>query len=132
MWILYILFGIIGGVFCGLGMGGGTLLIPLISMLGISQKACQVINLVAFVLSASVSLIFHFKNGLVETKNLFAIIVPACLGALVGSIISVIIKGEILKRCFGGFLIVVALVEIFKALLSVKSKNRLKNLKKIK
>ena len=132
MWFLYILSGIIGGVFCGLGMGGGTLLIPLISMLGISQKACQVINLVAFILSASASLFFHFKNGLVETKNLFAIIVPACLGAIVGSVISVIAKGEILKRCFGGFLIVVAIVEIFKTLINAKSKNRLKNLKKTK
>ena len=72
MWILYILFGIIGGVFCGLGMGGGTLLIPLISLIGISQKASQTINLISFILTSTVALIFHFKNNLVNCKNIFS------------------------------------------------------------
>ena len=35
---LYIVFGIIGGIFGGMGMGGGTLLIPLLSIfLGLEE-----------------------------------------------------------------------------------------------
>ena len=39
---LYVLFGFLSGVFGGLGMGGGTLLIPLLTIfLGLDQKLCQ-------------------------------------------------------------------------------------------
>ena len=132
MWILYILFGIIGGVFCGLGMGGGTLLIPLISLIGISQKASQTINLISFILTSTVALIFHFKNNLVNCKNIFTIIVPSCLFSLVGSLISVFLKGKVLKFCFGIFLIIVALLEGGKIVYFKVKKKYLKKLEKSK
>ena len=57
---LYVLFGFIAGIFGGLGMGGGTLLIPLLTIfLGLDQKLCQGINLVSFLVKALVSLIIH-------------------------------------------------------------------------
>ena len=132
MWILYILFGIIGGVFCGLGMGGGTLLIPLISLIGISQKASQTINLISFILTSTVALIFHFKNNLVNCKNIFSLILPSCLFSFIGSIISVFIKGKFLKFCFGIFLIVVALLELGKIVWKKVKQIYLKKLKNSK
>ena len=72
--VLNVLFGFISGIFGGLGMGGGTLLIPLLSIfLGMEQKLCQGINLVAFLVMALFSLIIHFKNGYVVTRGIIFI-----------------------------------------------------------
>ena len=53
MIILEILAGAIGGIIGGMGMGGGTLLIPLLTIfLGISQKLAQAYNLISFLIMA--------------------------------------------------------------------------------
>ena len=47
---LLILAGIVGGIIGGMGMGGGTLLIPILTIfLDVPQKNAQAINLVAFI-----------------------------------------------------------------------------------
>ena len=47
---LLILAGIVGGIIGGMGMGGGTLLIPILTIfLDVEQKNAQAINLVAFI-----------------------------------------------------------------------------------
>ena len=112
----------------GLGMGGGTILIPLLSFTNVSQHTAQAINLVSFIPMAIVSLVIHIKNGLVEKKGIFTIIVPAVVFALLGSIIATIIKGKILKKCFGGFLVILSVF----FLLSSQSKQAVKSLKKSK
>jgi len=132
MWIIYILFGIVGGVISGLGMGGGTLLIPLISLLSLGQKQCQAINLISFILSASVVVVFHAKNGLIEKKNLFTITVPACLFSVLGSLIAIFVSGEFLKKIFGIFLLVIAIKELIELLNIGNSKKLHKKSKKIK
>ena len=87
MWkiILLALSGIAAGVLGGMGMGGGTILIPLLTIFfGAEQKTAQAINLVAFIPMAIVSLIMHFKNGLVEKRGIMWIIVPAALVSALG------------------------------------------------
>jgi uncharacterized membrane protein YfcA len=52
MFALYILVGIIGGVLGGMGMGGGTLLIPMLGIFfGLEQHVAQAINLISFILT---------------------------------------------------------------------------------
>ena len=66
---LLILFGVIGGVLGGMGMGGGTLLIPLLTLgLNLTQQNAQAINLMAFLPMSIFALIIHFKNKLVRYK----------------------------------------------------------------
>ena len=68
---LFVLFGLLGGIIGGMGMGGGTLLIPLLTIfLSIEQKTAQSINLLAFIPMALVALIIHFKNKMVMTKDI--------------------------------------------------------------
>ena len=68
---LQILFGILGGFFGGLGMGGGTLLIPLLTIfLHFDQQLSQGINLLTFLFMAVFSLYIHSKNNLIVTKNI--------------------------------------------------------------
>ncbi len=126
MKFIYLIIGLLGGVLGGLGMGGGTILIPLLSFTKISQHTAQAINLISFIPMAIISLVIHIKNGLVEKKGIFALIVPALVFAVGGAIFAIIIRGKILKKCFGGFLIILSVY----SLLSSKNKQSVKSLKK--
>lgn len=80
----YVLFGFFGGLLGGMGMGGGTILIPLLSVLGENSKVSGAINLVSFVPMAIFSLILHVKNGLVEKEGLAKMIIAALFCSLIG------------------------------------------------
>ena len=68
--ILLIIIGLLGGVIGGMGMGGGTLLIPLLTIFaGMEQHAAQALNLIAFVPMSVVALGIHIKNKLVDFKT---------------------------------------------------------------
>ena len=59
------------GVLGGLGMGGGTILIPLLTIFfDVEQQQAQAINLVAFIPMAIVSLIIHIKNKRVRKDGI--------------------------------------------------------------
>lgn len=118
MWriILLVLAGIAAGALGGMGMGGGTILIPVLTIFfGAEQKQAQAqaINLVAFIPMAIASLIVHVKNKRVETNGILWIIIPATVLSLAGSMVAQAINGEILKRIFGGFLLLLSVAQFF-------------------
>ncbi len=121
MWILFAIVGIIGGIIGGMGMGGGTLLIPLLTIFcSVKQHTAQAINLISFIPMAIVSLIIHYKNKLVKGKNFFLIIIPGLITCVLGSFLSKSISGDLLTKLFGGFL---CLLAIFQFIMQIKSKN---------
>lgn len=110
---LYILFGILGGIIGGMGMGGGTLLIPLLTIfLSVPQKLAQSINLLAFLPMAIVALIIHFKNKMVETKGIIWIIIPGIMASVDFAFLASLLDNEVLKTLFGAYLILIAVYEI--------------------
>ena len=112
--VLLLLAGIAAGALGGMGMGGGTILIPVLTIFfGAEQKQAQAINLVAFIPMAIASLIVHVKNKRVETKGILWIIIPATVLSLAGSMVAQAINGEILKRIFGGFLLLLSVAQFF-------------------
>lgn len=112
--VLLVLAGIAAGALGGMGMGGGTILIPVLTIFfGAEQKQAQAINLVAFIPMAIASLIVHVKNKRVETKGILWIIIPATVLSLAGSMVAQAINGEILKRIFGGFLLLLSVAQFF-------------------
>lgn len=126
----YALSGAAGGVLGGMGMGGGTALVPILSILfSVSQHLCQGANLISFVPMAIVALIIHFKNKMVELNGLFYAIIPALLTAAAGGILSANLSSEILKKSFGAFLIVLSAVQCFADKIQKKAKTP-DNLKK--
>lgn len=109
-----VLAGIAAGALGGMGMGGGTILIPVLTIFfDVEQKQAQAINLVAFIPMAIASLIVHVKNKRVETKGILWIIIPATVLSLAGSLVAQAINGEILKRIFGGFLLLLSVAQFF-------------------
>lgn len=108
--LYFVLAGIAGGILAGMGMGGGTLTLPLLVVgLGVGQLTAQFANLVAFLPSGSVALCVHVKNGLVKKNNLLSLLLPAVISCIVCSFFATKIDGELLKKLFGGFLVAIAL-----------------------
>lgn len=104
--LLLILFGFLGGIFGGMGMGGGTLLIPLLTVfLHIDQQGAQAINLLCFIPMSVVALIIHIKNKLVKGKTLWSFLLPALISSALGSLLALKLPGGSLKQYFGIFLI---------------------------
>lgn len=108
--LYYILAGVLGGILAGMGMGGGTLTLPLLVMaLGIGQLTAQFANLIAFLPSGSMALCVHIKNGLVQKNSIFILLLPAVVSCIVCSFFATKIEGDLLKKLFGGFLIAIAI-----------------------
>ena len=65
-----IIAGIISGIISGMGMGGGIILIPVLTIfLGFSQKVAQGITLLYFIPTAVFALIVHIKNKTIENAD---------------------------------------------------------------
>jgi len=129
--LIYIIIGISGGILGGLGMGGGTLLIPLlITFTALNQHAAQAVNLVAFIPMATVVLIIHLKNGLIKFKYLLTISLPALGLGLGAAYLVQNISASSLKRYFGIFLLLLGGYQL--ACIVIKSvQNGRKNSKKM-
>lgn len=117
-WLKFILAGLLGGVLAGMGMGGGTLTIPLlVLLLGVDQLSAQFANLVAFLPTGAVSLGVHAANGLVDGKGLARLLLPAVVASAVTSAFAAD-ASEILGKLFGGFLVLVAAVSMSATVIS--------------
>ena len=108
-----LLIGAAAGVLGGMGLGGGTLLIPMLTILpGVEQKTAQAINLISFLPMSVLSLFFHFRNGLVRTGGTVFAIIPAMALSFAGALVAAKLPSAALKRVFGGFLILIAATQI--------------------
>ncbi len=104
-----IVVGILGGIIGGMGMGGGTLTIPLLTIfLSFPQLLAQEINLIAFLPMSMVALFVHIKNKLVQFKAAWLLALVGCFFSLFGAIIANHMTNHDLKKLFAIFLIVLA------------------------
>ena len=124
MVLVYILVGVIGGIVGGMGMGGGTLLIPLLTIFcDVPQHLAQSVNLIAFVPMSIVAIFIHAKNKLIKGEYFWWVAVPATVVGVLASLLVNNLGGEILSKCFGGFLIALGVYQLISAILSaVKNK----------
>lgn len=118
---LYALAGFLSGMLGGMGMGGGTVLIPVLTIfLGVGQHQAQAANLIAFLPMALFSLKMHKDRGLIKTEGVLGIVIPALVASVATAFLSSLLPGEILGKLFGAFLILLGI----KGLLTLKfSKN---------
>lgn len=112
-----VLIGLVAGIVSGTGMGGGTILIFLLSfLLGLEQHVAQATNLIFFIPTALVAIIVNLKNKNIDIKLAILISIFGILGAIVGANISIHIDVSILRKCFGIFLAMIAVNEIYSIL----------------
>ena len=112
--MIEILIGIISGIISGTGMGGGTILIFLLSfLLGVEQHVAQATNLIFFIPTSIVAIIVNIKNKNIDIKLAIIISIFGILGAIWGANISIHTDVNLLKKFFGAFLAVIAMHEIY-------------------
>ena len=110
----YFLVGFLSGIVSGMGIGGGAILIPALTMLfGLSQVQAQGVNLVYFLPTAATALFFHFKEKNVSVKGSKLLILFGLLGASVGSFAALFVDGSLLKKGFGILLICIGIKNFF-------------------
>ena len=111
MSFIYFLFaGFFSGLIGGMGMGGGTILIPALTIvLGVEQHVAQATNLIAFLPMALFTLGVHKKNGLLRTEGLSSIVIPALLTSIALGVVASLLPSEILKKLFGAFLVALSI-----------------------
>ena len=94
--VLYII-GLVSGLISGMGIGGGTVLIPaLVIFVKPEQHIAQSVNLLFFIPTAIIALIVHIKNKLIDFKIAVPIIIAGLAGTYIGSKIAFSFKAPIL------------------------------------
>jgi uncharacterized membrane protein YfcA len=114
--IVFIILGLIAGVFSGLvGIGGATIIIPaLVLLYGLSQHAAQGTTLAAMVPPIGLLAAWtYYKAGYVDLKIAGLICIGFFIGGLFGAELANQISGQILRKIFGVFLLIVSLRMIF-------------------
>lgn len=114
------------GIFAGMGMGGGTFLIPLLSLIfSIPQIICQSTNVLCFVVLAIICAVIYIKNRLVDFKALICIAIPASLIAFFASLFALKINSNLLGILFACFIILIGIFYFAKTIIIiVKNKNQ--------
>lgn len=120
--LLLLLCGFLGGVLGGMGLGGGTALVPLLTLLNVDQRVAQGLNLFSFLPMALFALSVHKKNGLLETKDLPALFFSALPCSALGALFAASLPSPVLKSLFGALLIVLSLLRL-RALKNSKNVN---------
>lgn len=123
--IIYLISGALAGLLGGMGMGGGTVLIPVLTIfLGVNQHVAQATNVIAFLPMAAFALAEHKKKGYLKTEGLLAVILPALVSAIGLSIAAAFIDATQLRRLFGVFLIALAVRGILSLSDEVKKRRK--------
>ena len=104
--LLPFLCGLGAGIISAWGVGGGTLLLLVMTLfLGVDQRTAQGINLLFFLPTAVSALICHAKGGYLDKPVTRAAIPAAVITAALGAWIATAIDVELLRKPFGVYLL---------------------------
>lgn len=105
-WLLPFLCGLGASVISAWGVGGGTLLLLVMTLfLGMDQRTAQGINLLFFLPTAASALVCHAKGGYLDKPTLKNAVPAAVIAAALGAWIATAVDVEILRRPFGVYLL---------------------------
>ena len=102
------------GFLTGLGIGGGSLLILWLTMVvDMDPVTARAINLLFFLPSAIIACFFRWRQGLIPWKIIFPAIIAGAVSAALFSWLGSRLDVSLLKKLFGGLLILTGLRELF-------------------
>ena len=114
-WLFSALVGAATGVLSGFGVGGGTLLlIYLTAFAGMEQTLAQSTNLLYFLPAAATALPSHIKNGYIKKEIALPAIGAGLLCSAFAAWIATTLDVELLRKCFGVFLLYIGTAELFR------------------
>lgn len=102
------------GFLAGIGIGGGSLLILWLTLIvGMDHPQARMINLLFFLPSAIVASLFRWKQGKIEIKKILPAIISGCISAAIFSLLSRSLDLALIRKLFGGLLLITGIREIF-------------------
>nr|WP_325260108.1 sulfite exporter TauE/SafE family protein [uncultured Oscillibacter sp.] len=105
-WLIPFLCGLGASVISAWGVGGGTLLLLVMTLfLGVDQRTAQGVNLLFFLPTAASALVCHARGGYLDKPTLKSAVPIAVLAALIGAWISNAVDVELLRKPFGVYLL---------------------------
>ncbi len=109
-----LLVGSVLGFLAGIGVGGGSLLILWLTVvLDMPHPAARSINLLFFIPSALIASFFRWRQGTLEFKKILPAVIAGCIAAAIFSVVSRNMDTTLLKKLFGGLLLLTGLRELF-------------------
>lgn len=107
--------GLLCGIISGFGIGGGSLLMVwMTAVAALDQKIAQGINLLYFLPTSVGALIFHIRNKMICWQAVIPAALCGCITAAIFAWFSVSMDVGMLRKLFGGFLIIVGINELRK------------------
>ena len=129
--MIKILIGIVSGIVSGTGMGGGTILIFMLTVVcNIDQHIAQATNLIFFIPTSIMAIIVNLKNKNINLKLGIYIAIFGILGAIIGANIVIYTDVNMLKKYFGGFLVIIVFHEIYSIFKEYKNEKNDNNILK--
>ena len=109
-WIAIITLGVIAGMLSGLlGIGGGTVLVPLfLYILKMDIHAATGTSLAVIIPTAVIGTWAHFQAGQVDWKIALVVAILAAVGSYAGVRLNVMLPSLVVQRIFAVFLFCVA------------------------
>lgn len=111
--MLLFIVSIFSGIISGMGIGGGTILIPALTIFfNINQHTAQSVNLLSFIPTGTVALITHIKHKNLDKPLSIKLIISGIVGAIGGSILASSMSPTYLRKLFALFLLFMGIYEI--------------------
>ena len=105
-WLLPFLCGLGASIISAWGVGGGTLLLLVMTLfLGVDQRTAQGVNLLFFLPTAASALVWHWRSGYLDKPTLKSAVPWAVIAALLGAWVSTALDVEVLRKPFGIYLL---------------------------
>ncbi len=112
-YIIPIIAGLLSGLIGAMGFGGGgVLIIYLVIFASTPQIVAQGINLIFFIPCALLATIIYSAKKQIRFKIILPVILGGVMGAISGSYALNYIETKYLSMLFGGFLVLMGLVNI--------------------
>lgn len=109
-----ILTGVLLGALAGIGVGGGSLLMLLLTLvLGMEHSAARALNLVFYLPSALIASFFRWKQGTLNYRKILPAVFSGAIAAAIFSIAGSHIETAALQKIFGGLLLITGIRELF-------------------
>ena len=106
--VLILLCSVAAGVLLGLGMGGGTLLIPVLLLVGVALPGAQTSALIGFLPAAGLAIYLAARQGMIIWPRVWPTLPFTIAGAFLGAWLCERLDPLWIRRCLGVLLVVMA------------------------
>jgi uncharacterized membrane protein YfcA len=101
-------------ILSGIGVGSGGLLVIWLTFIeGMGIDEARGFNLLFFIFSSGAALVFHIMRKRLKPKLVVILALFACVGTLVGTYLGTILDSGIIRKIFGGMLMLSGLYTLW-------------------